>query len=147
MRNALSPVALSLALLALAGGTACSMFGSHDTVTELHAGSKCAGATTDTEGPFSITHFWTVELTQKDAVFTFDDRRVVLEDVVGKSPLVCRGNQASGKRPDVVLELGGGREARWKGYTIDVDGKHYDIEGPGTFMIDSSGTMKRRSGL
>jgi hypothetical protein len=102
-----------------------------------------AGSTTESEGSLSVTHLWTVELTEKDAVFTFEERRVVLEGVVGSRPLRCRGNQSSGKRPDVVLELGGPGEARWKGNSIDVYGRHYEISGPGTFKIDPSGTMTR----
>jgi hypothetical protein len=123
---------------------ACSSLGGSSTVTEMRPGTICAGSTTESEGSISVTHFWTVELTDKNAVFSFDDRRVVLEGIVGSEPLKCRGNQQTGKAPDVVLELGGGRVARWKGWTIEVGDKHYDIEGPGTFVIDSSGTMKRQ---
>jgi hypothetical protein len=123
---------------------ACSGLGGSSTVTEMRPGSICAGSTTDTQGAISVTHFWTVELTETDAVFNFDDRRVVLQGVVGNEPLKCRGNQQTGKAPDVVLELAGGRTARWKGFTIDLGEKHYDIEGPGTFVIDSNGTMRRQ---
>ena len=128
----------------LSVSTACSSLRGNTTIMEMRPGTVCAGSTTETEGSISRTHFWTVALTKSDAVFTFDDRRVVLEGVVGKEPLECRGNQQTGKAPDVVLELGGGRSARWKGYTIEVGDKLYDIAGPGTFTIDAAGTMKRQ---
>jgi hypothetical protein len=124
--------------------TACSSLHGDTTIMEMRPGTVCAGSTTETEGSISRTHFWTVTLTKSDAVFTFDDRRVVLESVVGKEPLECRGNQQSGKAPDVVLALSGGRVARWKGYTIEVGDKLYDIAGPGTFTIDAEGAMKRQ---
>jgi hypothetical protein len=134
----------ALAAALILGTLACSGMGSRNTVIELAPGRTCAGSTTETEGSISRTHFWTVELTKTDAVFTFDDRRVVLQDVVGTKPVVCRGNQQTGKVPDVVLELEGGRVARWKGTTIDVDGKLYDISAPGTFTIAPDGSMTRR---
>jgi hypothetical protein len=139
--RALVPLFIAVLLSCSAG---CAASGSGSTVTELRAGTMCAGSTTETEGSISVTHFWTVELTQHDAVFTYDERRVVLENVVGTKPLTCRGNQSTGKRPDVVLELDDGSSARWKGLSIEVGSRLYEITGPGTFVIDANGTMKRR---
>lgn len=135
-----------LSIVLWLGGVACAGLGSQSSVTELRPGRMLAGSTTETQGSISVTHIWSVELTDKDAVFTFDDRRLILEDVVGKKPLRCTGNESTGKSPDVVLELADGRSARWKGLSIDVDGRFYEISGPGTFVIDANGTMKRRGG-
>ena len=131
--------------LLVAASVSCSLLGSDTTVTEMRPGTVCAGSTTETEGSISRTHFWTVELTRTDAVFSFDDRRVVLEGVVGTRPIKCRGNQQTGKSPDVVLDLENGTKVRWKGTTIEVGTRHYDISAPGLFTIDAEGTLKRHS--
>jgi hypothetical protein len=142
-RSRVTRLSCGLALLVAACASSTGYGGVR--VHALHAGDSMFGTTSETQGTISISRGWTLVLTDHDVVFTRGDQTVVLESVVGSRPIEFRESRASGKLPDVAFELAGGVECRWRGTSVDVGNSHYELPGPGTFVIDDHGTMRRRS--